>query len=236
MFLSVANWEKFQHYKDRNPPWIKLHRSLLTDYQFACLHDASKLHLMLLWIVASQQNGVIPDDPTYLKNLLNIDTKPDLNELIEKGFLVRKQNASNAQAKRSPETETETDKEKYPTGTKRKSKQFKKPTRSELIAYAEKRGFENFDPDAFIDHYESNGWRVGRNPMKSWPHTVSKWNRENAERTKTRQRTSQKSAGQNAADFYEDCKAFAAGELGQQSVCQTAGPLRLVVDPAMDDE
>jgi len=27
--LRVKNWGKFQHYKDRNPPWIKLHRGLL---------------------------------------------------------------------------------------------------------------------------------------------------------------------------------------------------------------
>jgi len=29
--LKVKNWEKYQHYKDRNPPWIKLHFELLTS-------------------------------------------------------------------------------------------------------------------------------------------------------------------------------------------------------------
>ena len=24
------------------------------------------------------------------------------------------------------------------------------------------------DPERFFAHYESNGWRVGKNPMKSW--------------------------------------------------------------------
>ena len=28
--LTIKNWHKFQHYKDRNPPWIKLHYEILT--------------------------------------------------------------------------------------------------------------------------------------------------------------------------------------------------------------
>lgn len=27
----------------------------------------------------------------------------------------------------------------------------------------------------FLNHYESNGWKVGKSPMKSWPHAVSNW-------------------------------------------------------------
>jgi len=27
----------------------------------------------------------------------------------------------------------------------------------------------------FLSHYESNGWKVGRNPMKSWKHAVTNW-------------------------------------------------------------
>jgi hypothetical protein len=38
-WLTIKNWSEFQHYKDRNPPWIKLHRALLDDYAFAALPD-----------------------------------------------------------------------------------------------------------------------------------------------------------------------------------------------------
>jgi DNA-binding NarL/FixJ family response regulator len=31
---SVKNFERFQHYKDRSPPWIKLYNELLDDYEF----------------------------------------------------------------------------------------------------------------------------------------------------------------------------------------------------------
>ena len=31
------------------------------------------------------------------------------------------------------------------------------------------------DPDRFVDYYISNGWRVGKNPMKDWRATVRTW-------------------------------------------------------------
>lgn len=93
-YLSVKNWEKFQHYKDRTPPWIKLHRELLDDYDFSCLQDASKAHLMLLWLLASQLDNKIPADEVWLKNKLGLTGKINLKELIDNGFLVLEQNAS----------------------------------------------------------------------------------------------------------------------------------------------
>lgn len=95
-WLYVKNWDKFQHYKRRCPPWIKLHRSILSDYAFTCLHDASKAHLILIWIYASNHEGRLPRDSGHLKRALGLKTAPDLNYLIEQGFLV--ENASNALA------------------------------------------------------------------------------------------------------------------------------------------
>ena len=31
------------------------------------------------------------------------------------------------------------------------------------------------ESQAFLNHYESNGWKVGKNPMKSWKHAVTNW-------------------------------------------------------------
>lgn len=33
----------------------------------------------------------------------------------------------------------------------------------------------NLESQAFLNHYESNGWKVGKNPMKSWKHAVTNW-------------------------------------------------------------
>ncbi len=97
-YLRVKNWSEFQHYKDRNPPWIKLHRTLLDDYEFSCLQDASKAHLMLIWLFASQKNGLVPDEPAFLKKKLGLEKEPNLKLLISHGLLIPEQDASNALA------------------------------------------------------------------------------------------------------------------------------------------
>jgi hypothetical protein len=97
-YLRIKNWEEFQHYKDRNPPWIKLHRSLLDDYEFSQLQDASKAHLMLIWLFASQNDGKIPEDARFLQRKLGLEKPPDLKTFIDHGLLIPEQDASNALA------------------------------------------------------------------------------------------------------------------------------------------
>lgn len=93
-YLTVKNWSEFQHYKDRHPPWIKLHRALLDDYEFARLQDASKAHLMLIWLFASSHDGRVPADPKFLQTKLGLDKQPDLEMFVDQGFLIAEQDAS----------------------------------------------------------------------------------------------------------------------------------------------
>jgi hypothetical protein len=60
--LRFRNWERFQHYRDRRPPWIKLHRTLIDDADFHGLSDAAGKYLPMAWIVASEQEqpGSLP--------------------------------------------------------------------------------------------------------------------------------------------------------------------------------
>lgn len=97
-YLRVKNWSEFQHYKDRNPPWIKLHRALLDDYEFSRLQDASKAHLMLIWLFASQNDGRIPEDAKFLQRKLSLEKPPDLRTFIDQGLLIPEQPDSNALA------------------------------------------------------------------------------------------------------------------------------------------
>lgn len=87
-FLLVKNWDQFQHYAKRNPPWIKLHRAIIDDYAFCSLPDAVKGHLMLLWVYASQNDGRIPSDIPFLEKKLSCRDL-DLECLIEAGFLIQ---------------------------------------------------------------------------------------------------------------------------------------------------
>jgi len=137
-YLTIKNWKNHQHYKDRDPPWIKLHRSLLNDYTFLRLQDASKLHLILIWLFASQSGGRIPNDTKFIQQRIGCSSPPNLKVLIESGFLIVEQDASKtlADCKQSamPETETETETEAYKeeTEAKRESEEKVSPKGSRL--------------------------------------------------------------------------------------------------------
>ena len=51
---------------------------------------------------------------------------------------------------------------------------FVKPTVEEIKAHVIEKGY-HFDPEAFFSYYESNGWKVGKNPMKSWQSACITW-------------------------------------------------------------
>lgn len=51
---------------------------------------------------------------------------------------------------------------------------MKKPTIAEIQAYIMEKGYD-VDALHFFDYYESNGWRVGKNPMKDWKAAVRTW-------------------------------------------------------------
>jgi len=61
-------------------------------------------------------------------------------------------------------------KEKPPT----KDKSFKKPTIEEIKLYISEKGYF-VDAERFTNHYDSNGWKVGKVPMKDWKAAVRNW-------------------------------------------------------------
>lgn len=115
-FLRIAKLREHQHYKNRRPPWIKLHAKVLDDYRFTCLQDASKAHLMLLWVLASQMDNAIPYDLVWITRKLGAQSPIDVEELILQGFIEVFEDDSIPLAPRKqkpiPETERETEREK----------------------------------------------------------------------------------------------------------------------------
>src|SRR3990167_5571394 len=109
--MRVKNWRTFQHYKDRNPPWIKLHFSMLSSKDWVTLDDASRVLAIACMLIASRNDGVIPSDPDYIKRvayLKRVNFKP----LIDCGFLEPASDCKQTIADARPETETETETEK----------------------------------------------------------------------------------------------------------------------------
>lgn len=59
---------------------------------------------------------------------------------------------------------------------KPKQSKFVKPSLDDLTkAFTGRVTDPMHEANAFLNHYESNGWKVGKNPMKSWPHAVTNW-------------------------------------------------------------
>ncbi len=59
--MKIRNWSKYQHYHDRCPPWIKVHRSLLDDFEWHNLDPLSAKMLINLWLLAAEDiDGNLP--------------------------------------------------------------------------------------------------------------------------------------------------------------------------------
>lgn len=52
---------------------------------------------------------------------------------------------------------------------------FVKPSLEEVSSYADRMRYAGFNAARFYAFYESNGWKVGRNPMRSWKNAVTSW-------------------------------------------------------------
>lgn len=88
-YFGVKNLEKYQHYKDRDPKWVKLYYSILDDEAFIFLSEVDRCRYMTCLVLASRTNNKIPSDPTYLKKVMRLDKNPDLSPLLSCGLLYR---------------------------------------------------------------------------------------------------------------------------------------------------
>lgn len=80
-----------------------------------------------------------------------------------------------------------------------KRKNFKKPSLEEVKQYCLERN-NNINPENFIDYYDANGWKVGKNPMKDWRAAVRTWERRNVN-VKSNTRTNNREDGSEYAQF-----------------------------------
>lgn len=88
VFLRIRNWDRFQHYKNRNPPWIKLYNSMLYDIEFNELPDATRYHAIAIMMLASCYQNKIPYDPKWVRSKISAKSpKVDLDALLSVGFL-----------------------------------------------------------------------------------------------------------------------------------------------------
>ena len=124
---------------------------------------------------AARRNGRKGGNPNFKKGQPNpyyrttepvMEDNPNITqEITEDNPIVEQSNVEYSRVKKQKES---------PKGEKKTASRFSAPTVDEVRAYAQEKGY-NVDPEHFVDYYTSNGWRVGRNPMKDWRATVRTW-------------------------------------------------------------
>lgn len=124
--------------------------------------------------------GRISKSRTNAANVANrySDSKPT-NEPTEDAT----NDAAEGSTKPLPDRERDREVDKEGAKEKRRAARFRAPSPAEVSEYAQQYAATknldlraiDFDPEYFCDYYESNGWHVGKQPMKDWKATVRRW-------------------------------------------------------------
>ena len=100
--IKIKNWSKHQSYKDRRPPWIRFHRSILDDYKFQSMSADSRALLPMLWLLACEHedptSGVVDcsmDEITFRLRQREDIINDCLSELQDADFIERIESVTN---------------------------------------------------------------------------------------------------------------------------------------------
>ena len=185
MKYKVKNWTMFQHYRDRNPPWIKLHFSLLSSHDWVMLDDASRVLAISIMLIASRNGGEIDGSDAgldYLQRVAYLKRKPSLKPLIDCGFLECASKEEQMLADARPE-ERHILKEEDIKKDRGERARFTPPTLQEVEQYCLERK-NGINAQTFIDFYKTNGWMQSNKPVKDWQACVRTWEAREKEKNK----------------------------------------------------
>jgi hypothetical protein len=107
-YFAIKNYERYQHYKDRNPPWIKLYRDFISDYELRQLSPEARLMYIGCLILASETLNRVPHDYDYLTQRLGFPITYDLiTTLFTSGFLLALSDSTECPPRREEENREE---------------------------------------------------------------------------------------------------------------------------------
>ena len=156
MIYRVKGWKKFQHFKDRKPPWIKLYRDLLNDREWFLLEPEAAKFLVFCWMIAAEYDGNLPDIET-LAFRYRVASKEIVKLLsLCKHWIVQDDSIvlSDCYQLAIPELETETEKKEKNICSKQ---------------------VRTSDPEGFLDFYSRYPRKTGRGKaVLAWQRAVKK--------------------------------------------------------------
>lgn len=173
--IAIKNWTKFQHFKDRRPPWVKLYRDILDDLEWHELDPEAAKVLVMLWLIASENDGRLPENKQLAFRLRMAESKvktiiSKLSHWLEHDDI---NTISSGYQSDAPERETETEGDQISTSpparlapTKPESKKRKTPmpenfgVSEQVKTWAAGKGFGDLDQhlESFKDKCQANGY------------------------------------------------------------------------------
>lgn len=158
-------------------------------------HDGSVTHVTLMSLGRVTSLPDFPQlmaDAGWLEHGIDTDGKPYIRfpnwdrwmgESAKKRILAAKRQAKKRHGEVTKTSRSKRDKS-VTTGEERREERdttksgisLVRPTIEDVVAYCKERG-NSVDPQAWMDHYTANGWKVGRNSMKDWKAAVRQWER-----------------------------------------------------------
>jgi len=182
-----------------NIVWIKMRLKLLHDPRFMdmCNERQQLLYLKLL-LLAGKYENMIPNDPKIIRRNTNYYHKPsilgdDLVHLDEvfRGISVdentiqflnfnelhnfrKSHKHKTGPPKDVPEKRRVEESREEEKRAEKSKKIFIPPTVEEVKEYITAKQYF-IDPSKWWNHYNSNGWKVGKNKMVSWHSAIATW-------------------------------------------------------------
>lgn len=86
-FIRIKKWADFQHYRHRSPPWVKLHRALLTSDTWVLSSAETRSLIITLILLAGDFENKIPVKYDFIKRVGFLEKEVDLAPLIDVGFI-----------------------------------------------------------------------------------------------------------------------------------------------------
>jgi len=179
--MRIKNWNKFQHFKDRRPPWVKLYRDILDDVEWFELDATSSKALVMFWLIASEYDGELPDAKTLAFRLRTTESSikticSKLNHWLEQDDIVTTSSGYQVvipETEREIETYTETETDSF---TEFWSKYPKKVGKDKaLSAWKKKSPKLNDVLFALTWQIESQQWQKGYIPNPATYLNEGRW-------------------------------------------------------------
>jgi hypothetical protein len=153
MAYKIKDWDKFQHFKDRKPPWVKLYRDILDDPDWHELDGDSAKALVAIWLIASEdetKTGTLPETRKLAFRLRVTESK--VLQILNKLSNFLYQDDINMISERyqhdTPETETET----YTEADKKQTKKIDNVTLPDWMPLDAWDGFCKMRGKTFTHH------------------------------------------------------------------------------------